>query len=203
MDAIRRYGLFVTGALVILASVVWFIVGLLGVITRSDDGLVARIVAPATQLVHLEGGKTYTVFLEHRSVVDGKVYNSRPRVPLHMTVTENASGIEIKLQPPRVRSTYSMGGRQGFSLVQFDVERTGRYTVEVGNQRKEPFVVVVGDNFVTGTIGAIFGVILRLFGGFLAGGLIIVVALLRRRGSGTPPSPPPVPYAPYPTPPPR
>jgi len=163
------YLLAVLPAICGIAFMVWVMVTKLPAL---DDGL-EQIVVPGARDLMLKPGD-HTVFLEYRSVVDGRVYVVQDVGGLAVKVVA-ADGTPVATRTPSGSSTYTFGGRQGQSIQVFRIERAGTYRVSadydgrVGPQT----VIAVGQGFMTG----MFAVVLSAVGAFFGGVLVSVVGI--------------------------
>lgn len=160
--------------------------GIMGVILatqlpKMNDGL-QQIVVPGERELTLEPG-THTVFLETRSVVDGRAY-AVDEVPGLQVRVEGADGAPVNLSDPAASSTYSLGGRQGHSISAFRIDRAGTYRVgaDYGEGDGPQAVIAVGQGFVGRLLVSIFASLGAVFTGLaLTFGLGIWVYISRHR----------------------
>lgn len=148
---------------------------------KMKDGL-QQIVVPGQRELTLEPG-THTVFLETHSVVDGRAY-AVDEVPGLQIRVEAANGASVALSDPSGSSAYSLGGREGRSVSEFQIEKAGRYRVgaDYGEAGGPQAVIAVGHDFVGGLLISIFSWLGAVFGGLaLTAGLLIWVYIRRHR----------------------
>lgn len=173
-----------------LLGVVAMIAILATQLPKMDDGL-EQIVVPGGRSLMLEPGSN-TVFLETRSVVDGRVYAIDGSAVSGLAVhVEGADGTPVVLGTPAGTSTYSLNGREGYAINTFRVDRAGTYTVSAryeaadGTVGEGPTTVIaVGQGF----FGTLMMTILSALGAmFLSGAVsigIMVWVWSRRRRAG-------------------
>ena len=155
-----------------ICGIVTMVVLLATKLPALDDGL-EQIVVPGARDLVLKPGD-HTVFLEFRSVVDGRVYVVQDVGGLAVKV-QAADGTPVATRTPSGSSTYTFGGRQGQSIQVFRIERAGIYRVSadydgvVGPQT----VIAVGQGFMTG----MFAVVLSALGAFFGGVFVSVVGI--------------------------
>jgi hypothetical protein len=153
-----------------------------------------QVVVPGSADLKLSKGPIYTVFLEEKSVVDGKIYATRESVNgLTCNIKSQANGNTIGLRRPGMSTTYTVGGRSGRSVLEFSVPEDGEYhfacSYKEGSQGPEAVLAVgsgVGEKIVKtvlSSLAAIFG------GGGIAGCIVVVVTILRVRTRKHPPPP--------------
>ncbi|WP_143276020.1 hypothetical protein [Brevundimonas diminuta] len=148
---------------------------------KLDDGL-EQIVVPGARELTLEPGR-HTVFLEYRSVVDGRVYAVDQVAGLTVRV-EAADGAPVAVSAPMGSSTYSMGGRQGEAINVFSVERAGAYRIsaDYDGQEGPQTVIAVGQGFMGQLFATVFMGLGAVFLGMaLTVAAVIGVYLARRR----------------------
>jgi hypothetical protein len=174
----------VLGGIVMLAGAGLFAYVLLHGISHVTDGL-TQIVAPGEKDLTLMPKQKYTIFLETKSVVDGRIYSTQSVSGLNCTVTSQTSGTTINTYRPGTNTTYSVGGRHGSSVLEFFTEKAGVYRVACayGAGVHGPQVVVAVGSGVSGRIySTIIESFASIFGGFILGGAIILtVVILRAR----------------------
>lgn len=121
---------------------------------------------------------SYTVFLEEQSVMTGKIYSTTESVAgLRCNAERQGSGQTIVLRRPGGSMTYSVGGRSGRSVLQFDAQQLGQYVLSCAypEERNGPEVVLaVG----TGFGRRIFSLLLSSLAAILGGGIIGVILLV-------------------------
>jgi len=173
------------GVAVILAGLGLFLYSLLhGIFHITDD--LTQIVVPGEKDLTLMPHLNYTIFLEAESVVDGRIYSTKENLSgLTCAVTSQASGNKISTRRPTMSTTYSVGGREGRSVLEFVTEEAGLYHVvcnyEEGSQGPQ-VVLAVGSGMgerivstVTKSLASFYG------GGILGGAIIVTVFTLRER----------------------
>lgn len=146
-----------------------------------DDGL-EQIVVPGARDLMLKPGD-HTVFLEFRSVVDGRVYVVQDVGGLAVKV-QAADGSPVATRTPSGSSTYTFGGRQGQSIQKFRIDRAGTYRVsaDYDSGAGPQTVIAVGQGFMTGMFAVVLSAVGAFFGGIFVSILGIAwVAWSRRR----------------------
>jgi hypothetical protein len=172
------------GVAVMLVGLGLFLHTLLhGIFHITDD--LTQIVVPGEKNLTLMPKLTYTIFLEAESVVDGRIYSTTENVSgLTCVVTSQASGNKINTRHPTMNTTYSVGGRDGRSVLEFATEEAGVYHIacdyEEGSHGPQA-VLAVG----SGVTGRIFSTVIKslvsFFGGGILGGGIIATVVIRRQ----------------------
>jgi hypothetical protein len=177
---------YALGIVILIAGIGFFVMflftGIVGLAGRTT-----RVVVPGEkELVLSEPGK-YTVFHEYKSVIDGKVYASSPQLAdLDITLRDQASEEKVKLSPTAVSSTYNIGGRSGYGVFDFRIDRPGTYLLSANYLEDRPgpeTVLAVSHGFVTDLVKLIFASIGILFGTLAVSILIIVITLVKRRNA--------------------
>lgn len=173
------------GVAVILAGFGLFLYSLLHGISHITDDL-TQVVVPGEKDLTLMPHLNYTIFLETESVVDGRIYSTKDSLSgLRCAVTSQASGNKISMRRPTMSTTYSVGGREGRSVLEFFTEEAGVYHIvcDYDEASQGPRVVLavgsgVGERIVstvTKGLASFFG------GGILGGAIIVTVVVLRER----------------------
>ena len=173
------------GAAVILARLVLFLYTLLHGIFHITDGL-TRIVLPGAKDLTLRPKLRYTIFLETESVVDGRIYSTIESVSgLACVVTSQTSGNKIMTHEPAMSTTYTVGGRNGKSVLEFITKEAGVYHMacDYPEGRSGPqAVLAVGFGVGEEIFSMVMKSLLSFFGGgFLGAGIITRVLILRER----------------------
>jgi hypothetical protein len=158
-----------------LAGFVFFLVDGLGHMT---DGLI-QMEAPGGREFSFQGGKTYTVFLEARSVFGGKVYETTESIAGLDCRLTSAAGLEIPIRAPGANLSYSTSTRSGHSILAFTIPAGGTHTFacDYGYSNGPPVVLAVGSDFGARLGGTMAKAIGSMFaGGFL--GAIVIAAVV-------------------------
>lgn len=177
-------GWYALGCLPVVLGLVAFVSILVAQLPKMDDGL-EQIVVPGARELRLEPGE-HTVFLEHRSVVNGKTYVVDQISGLAVKV-EAADGTALAIRDPSGSATYQLGGREGQAIHVFTVEQGGTYRVSAdydGGLGPET-VIAVGQGFLSGLMVTVFSAIGSIFLGLaLSVAVVVGVYLVRRRRVG-------------------
>jgi hypothetical protein len=132
----------------------------------------ARVVVPGQASLNLDRGKSYTVFYESHTTVDGKLYSTRQSVNgLECHVKSLNDGEEAAISPTSNPTQYNIGGRSGRSILEFSAPRDGRYDFSCAyatGVHGTNVVMAVG----TGFGARMFRAILMIFAGPLLGALL-------------------------------
>ncbi len=177
----QRYGGYVLGAVVMVAGVVWFAVGLfVDIVGMGDDLQVLE--GPGVFDVDLQQDGTWTVFHEHRTVVGNQAFDGPMPAGTALTV-ETKGGLEMGVHAASASSSYEMGGRAGRAVFEFDVHTPGPHVATI--EAPGPVVFTLAHDFMGGIWSTILGSFARIGGGFLLGVVIIVITALRNDKKGT------------------
>ena len=178
-------GWYALGCLPVILGFAAFIGILVAQLPKMDDEL-KQIVVPGAAELALEPGR-HTVFLEYRSVVNGKVY-AIDQVPGLSVRVEASDGTPVAVRAPMGSASYSLGGRRGEAIDVFEVDRAGTYRIsaDYGETAGPETVIAVGQDFMQG----MFVVILSAMGvvavGLLLSAAVIVAIYLARRKARRP-----------------
>lgn len=154
-----------------------------------------QVVVPGKTELKLEGGRTYTVFLEEHSVVHGKVYSTEAIGGLECRLSAMPSGTTVKIEQAGTNTTYSIGGRSGRSVLQFSIQKDGNYAFacDYGENSQGPeAVLAVGSGVGAAILRTVVESIAAVFaGGFLCVIVVLIVVIKRERArrvlTGNPP----------------
>jgi len=166
-------------ALAGLAGAGYFVYSNLDELTR---GLV-QIEVPGEKVLTLEPGH-YTIFHEHQSTVDGRIYSGTDVTGLVVRVAPVDGGEPLALEQPGVTSSYSLGGRSGYAVLVFDVTEPGDYRLTAGyaqGEEKSKAVLAVGRGMTGGILSTVFSAIGIAFLGFAVAAVVAVMTYRRRR----------------------
>jgi hypothetical protein len=87
-----------------------------------------QVVVPGDAELRLKHERLYTVFLESRSVVKGKIYETNGAVNgLECKVRSAASEVPIPMRRSVVSTAYDLSGRSGRSVLEFHVPTDASY----------------------------------------------------------------------------
>ncbi len=147
-----------------------------------------RVLVPGQADMTLEQPGSYTIFHEHRSTLDGRVYDVGNVSGLTVTVT-SLGGSNIPLQTS-ASANYASGSRAGRSLFSFEIRDPGVYRLSAAYAagRKEPqTVLAVGHNAVSGFVFTLLAALACMFVGVgIAIGIFVMVFIRRRRALALP-----------------
>jgi len=166
-----------------LAAVVfisgWVLFGLF--LYRNLSGISSKlqqVVVPGKTELSLNRPGSYTIYYEQESVVGSKVYStSRSLSGLECTVTAKATGEEVALSRAAVSARYSVGGRSGYSVFDFKIDRPGIYEIAAQypeGQEGPEAVLAVGQGFTMRVLTTVFGGLAIVFGSI---GLAVAIAV--------------------------
>jgi hypothetical protein len=169
-----------------LAGLSIFLYSLLHGIYHLTDSL-TQVVVPGESRLEFQQAKSYTVFLERQSVINGKVHSTDDSVNgLECNLVPVGGVQKIEMRQSRMATTYDVGGRSGRSILEFRVPVDGTYTFACGyaNVAHGPEVVVaVGAGVEGGITHMVLVSLAGMFGGFAMAGLVIVIVFVLRERS--------------------
>lgn len=87
-----------------------------------------QVVVPGVAELSLEETGGYTIFHETGATVDGRYYASDDVAGLAVSVTD-PDGRAVAVRAPGATTSYAFGGREGRSILAFDVDRPGTYVL--------------------------------------------------------------------------
>jgi hypothetical protein len=123
-------------------------------------GALRQVVVPGTASLPLTKPGGYTVFYEQESVVGNKTYSTGGSLSgLQLTMT-GPGGEDIAVTPVGSNQTYEVAGRRGRAVWNFDVAKSGTYTLRAAyppGQQGPQVVLAVGQGFAGGLAGTLVG----------------------------------------------
>ena len=149
-------------------------------------GALTQVVVPVkNDITFPETGK-YTIFYEYQSVVGNRLYFTGESLSgLQCTLASKVTGYRIALSRPLTRSTYSLGGRKGVSVLEFNIDQPGIYAFSASypeGQEGPEVVLAMGQGFLKNLMGTIFSGLAIFFGsGAIAAAIIVVTSLKRQK----------------------
>jgi hypothetical protein len=175
------YGL---AALIFVIGGSLFVLLLLKNLSGITEGLIQVIVPGEYEITLSEVGK-YTIFYEYRSVVDNEIYATERQISgLQCALTSQETEAQIELSPPSTNSRYTLGGRAGYSVLTFSIEKPGNYQFSAWyseGQGDQEVVLAIGQGFMKKLMGTIFGGIAIMFGTVAVTIVIVTMTLVKRR----------------------
>lgn len=172
-----RWQYFTGIAVVLITSALAIALLFVGLFSMIPD---ERFVVPGTHEVELNNAGQYTIFWEYQSYIDGVVYASSSFDGLLIHLYKDDSS-EVKLSNPTGNSEYSANGKAGISIIEFEIDEPGIYTLvsyydEEGSDNN--VVLAISQYSLMNSLirSAIIGTI-----GFLIGLIIIIRAMVMRR----------------------
>lgn len=130
-------------------------------------------VAPAVSEIKLAKPGRYVIFLEENVMIGNTFYGTADQIP-DMTVKVFNEEETAKVQPITGQEAYTINGTSGYGLLEFEVEKSGTYTVQVEyiNQTDERIVLAISTKpnshmlgtvfFVVGGIGVLLGILISI-----------------------------------------
>ena len=159
-----------------------FVLVLLENLNSLGDDL-SQYVVPGSHKTELTEIGTHTIFYEFTSVVQNEVYSTPQNLPGLKVRLVSPSGDEVQLRRPSTGGTYSLGGRSGFAVLEFEVQQPGSYQLSAGygSGVDGPRVVLaLGHNFMSRLFRTIITCILIAFSS-LAVAVTIAIVIWRKR----------------------
>jgi hypothetical protein len=152
---------------------------------NSLEKSLTQLVVPGDVELSLAEPGTYTIFLEEKSSIDGRIYNSSGDSISDLQVTVySGTGQSLQLRGPSISSNYELQGRSGTAVLEFDVNEPGQYrlTGTYSDARTKPEVVLaVGAGHMGMLLTGVVGGLAVMFGGIAVAIAIIVTVFIRRR----------------------
>ena len=140
-----------------------------------------QVVVPGVAELRLEEAGGYTIFHETGATVDGRYYASDEVSGLAVSVTD-PDGRPVEVRAPASTTSYEFGGREGRSILAFEIERPGTYQLsgEYPDGSGTEVVLGVAHGFGRRLALTIAGTLALAFGSAGVGLGLAVVTFLRR-----------------------
>lgn len=163
-----RYGLAIVIFIAGMAAFSYLLFNDLGSLT----GSLTTVIVPGNSDLNLTEPGKYTISYEYQTIVGGRVYSSDPNPPnMYCRLLDKQTGSDIALLPPSIRTTYSVNGRSGVSLFDFNINKSGIYELSArypeGYEGREVILAVGSD-----TAGGILGTVTRGLAVFFGSALL-------------------------------
>ncbi|MFC1926234.1 hypothetical protein ACFLWV_00590 [Chloroflexota bacterium] len=140
-----------------------------------------QVVVPGEHELNLAESGKYTIFYERQSVVDNKIYSTGSVSGMLVKVESKDTSEDVTLYSLSMTSSYKSGGREGQSVLEFEIETPGTYILtadyDAGITGPE-LVLAIGLFDVSGTILQSLGIFL---GSLAIGGFILIRTFVKRR----------------------
>jgi hypothetical protein len=163
-----------------IALFVYFLIHGLSHVTDS----LTQVTVPGKAVLSLQHGQGYTVFLEEKTLVNGRIYSTTQSVSgLGCRVRSLQNNAAIALRKPDMSASYDVGGRSGHSVLEFSINEDGRYefSCDYGENSIGPEVVVaVGSGVGNSIFSTVAGALISFFGGIGACLVVVLVVLIKR-----------------------
>jgi len=173
---------YALSALVVVSALCLFVYTLSYGTLHIADNLI-QVVVPGAMDVNLQPKLRYTIFLEWKSVVEGRVYSTKRDVKgLTCTVTSQATGRQVDTRRS-TGTTYTVNGRSGRSILEFMTAEAGAYHVACSYEEgmHGPVVVLaIGSGVEKGILGILAKCFASFFGGWFLGGAIFLTVFIKR-----------------------
>jgi hypothetical protein len=169
---------------IVVVSIAMFAYVLSSRLNALTDKLM-HLVVPGQADLDLHQTGTYSIFHERQSVVDGQLLHSNDIGGLRVSV-RSASGADVPLAPPGASATYSIGGRAGVAIFEFEIHEPGIYRLAAaydGGRVLPRAVLAVGLGFVGELVATIFGSIVVIFTGLISAAALAIVIYVKRRSA--------------------
>ena len=138
-----------------------------------------RFLAPGEEVLSLEGGRTYNIFVEYESQFDGVLYSaSLDQLTGLRCGIRSQGGATVPIQDWRGRFSYTSGRAQAQAFWRVQPVHTGKYHVAVtylGDTGPKVVIAVVRDQTAAMILWAVVGIVLTL-------GVLAIAALMMWRG---------------------
>lgn len=141
-----------------------------------------QVVMPGSAVLNLSEPGTYTIYYEHKSVVDGRVHVGTGLGDLRLSM--RGPGGEVQLVPNSGGATYTFGSREGRSIYSFAATAPGEYRITgtwPDGRGERKVVLGVESGLIGGMARMVGGAIGMAFGGLAIAGILVIVTVLQRQ----------------------
>lgn len=149
-----------------------------------------QFVVPGRSEIFLSEPGKYEIFYEYRSVINGKVYLTEKTLSgLQCTLKDKATDQLISMESPSISSNYSLGGREGISVLAFTVKKAGKYVLSAqysSGKEAQEVVLAIGKSIgekISSVI--IVGIAIFILTMVLSIVIFVVTFLIRRKAIST------------------
>ncbi len=102
------------------------------------DRVLTQVLIPGKALLPLQQGKSYTVYYESRSVLDGRIYETGESLNgLQCELRSSEDGQVVPLHRPDGPTKYTVAGRSGNSVLEFSVPRDATYDFSCAFEQRD------------------------------------------------------------------
>lgn len=174
---------YVLAALIFIAGEAIFFSYIFSNLGGISEGL-TQVVVPGNSDLNLSETGKYTVFYENESVVNGRIYSTGQDISgLQVEIKNKSTGFKVPLDSPRGSATYSIGGRTGRSILEFDIVQPGFYELSgwYPNGTGPEVVLAVGKGLFDNIMSMVVVGIITFFGSALAALAIIIIVYRKRK----------------------
>lgn len=155
------YKYYALAAVIFIIGVSAFVFLLINTL-RDIKGGHKHIIVPGDYDIVLPKPGKYTIFHEYKSVIGGKIYNTKKEnlSGLKCKLVDKSTGLNIPLAQPMANSTYSIGSRSGVAILKFNIDDVGIYEFSAfyeGALDGPEVVLAIGQGFIGKILLAVFG----------------------------------------------
>ena len=151
---------------------------------KSLSASLVQVLAPGDAELNLAQAGTYTIFYEHQSIWGGRTFSTGERLSgLECELFSRTTGSGVTLFAPHTSSTYSIRGRSGRSIFQFDIGRPGPYVLSsryADGQLQPQVVLAVGHEFTKRLTSLTTGSLILILSAMAVALAIATVTAIRR-----------------------
>ncbi len=143
-----------------------------------------QMLAPGKAEIVLAEPGTYMIFHEHESVFQERHYSSAAVVSgLRVRVVSVDSGTPLKVVAVDMDANYTLEGRSGVAILEFEIVRPGPYRISAAyadGRQKPQVVLAIGHDFLGDLLVTVFGGLAIMFASLGGAGAIIAVTAIKR-----------------------
>lgn len=166
-----------------LGVTLFFLITIKGISGIPDK--LTQMEAPGMSEMTFSVAGKYTIFYEHQSVLNGKVYDTGENLSgLWCNVISKETNSPVALTQPSVSTTYTVGNRSGVSVLEFTIERPGVYQVSAKYPEKpdgHKVVLALGHGVASTITATVVGALSALFGSIALAVVIAIIIFMKRR----------------------
>jgi hypothetical protein len=146
-----------------------------------------QMLAPGSQDLTLSESGEYVVFYESPTMFQGIIYTTGEAIPgLQIEVWNRTRESKIPTYLPSASFTYTLGGRQGRSMLAFIIDSPGVYRINASYPAyfggpHHQVVLAIGHDLMAGIFTGIFYIGAIFLGSMLLGLGVIIVTYMKRQ----------------------
>jgi hypothetical protein len=179
---------YAIGALIIIGGMVGAIVGAVHDVSGLESKF-TRFAVPGSVDLRIAQPGPYVLYYEHRSVVDGEIFQTPAVTDIKCTVTSRG-GESVAINPTVFTTSYAFGGREGTALAEFSVPTAGTYVITCAypSGKGTRIALAIAPSVGGEALASLFKWAALALGSLGLGLVVLIVTVVRRAGPVREPS---------------